>query len=77
MFDREMQYVAHTDRWLQDYKLEPTSLIGRGHYDVFPEIPQHWKEKHQRILAGATESCEFAVSAIDGALQEPLSSRRA
>jgi diguanylate cyclase (GGDEF)-like protein/PAS domain S-box-containing protein len=58
MFDREMRYVAHTDRWLQDYKLEPTSLIGRGHYDVFPEIPQHWKEKHQRILAGATESCE-------------------
>ena len=37
MFDREMRYVAHTDRWL-------TSLIGRGHYDVFPEIPQHWKE---------------------------------
>jgi diguanylate cyclase (GGDEF)-like protein/PAS domain S-box-containing protein len=58
MFDNEMRYVAHTDRWLQDYSLKPQSLIGRGHYDVFPEIPQHWRDKHQRILKGATERCD-------------------
>lgn len=58
MFDTEMRYVAHTDRWLRDYGLDDRSLVGLGHYEVFPEIPQHWKGKHQRILAGATESCE-------------------
>jgi PAS domain S-box-containing protein len=58
MFDTNMRYVAHTDRWLQDYHLDLGSLVGLCHYDVFPEIPQHWKAKHQRILAGATESCE-------------------
>lgn len=58
MFDKEMRYVAHTDRWLADYNLGTTDLTGRCHYDVFPEIPEHWKRKHQRILAGATEHCE-------------------
>ena len=58
MFDTEMRYVAHTDHWLHDYGLKEKSLVGRCHYDVFPEIPQCWKDKHRRILAGATESCE-------------------
>jgi diguanylate cyclase (GGDEF)-like protein/PAS domain S-box-containing protein len=55
MFDTEMRYVAHSDRWLQDYNLPDESLVGRDHYNVFPEIPPHWKDKHKRILAGATE----------------------
>lgn len=58
MFDTNMRYVAHTDRWLQDYHLDHSSLVGLGHYDVFPETPAHWKAKHQRILAGSTERCE-------------------
>jgi len=58
MFDNDMRYVAHTDRWLADYNIDDVSLIGRSHYDVFPEIPEHWKIKHRRILAGATERSE-------------------
>ena len=38
-----MRYVAHTDRWLHDYNLPDESLVGRSHYDVFPEVPEHWK----------------------------------
>ncbi|MEI9899903.1 MAG: PAS domain-containing protein [Hyphomicrobium sp.] len=57
MFDTDMQYIAYTDRWLHDYGLDDQSLIGRSHYDVFPEVPDHWREKHRRILAGATETC--------------------
>jgi diguanylate cyclase (GGDEF)-like protein/PAS domain S-box-containing protein len=56
MFDTDMRYIAYTDRWLHDYSLDSQSLIGRSHYDVFPEIPEHWRAKHKRILAGATES---------------------
>ena len=58
MFDTSMRYVAHTDRWLQDYNLDQDTLVGLCHYDVFPEISQQWRDKHLRILAGATESCE-------------------
>jgi diguanylate cyclase (GGDEF)-like protein/PAS domain S-box-containing protein len=67
MFDKDMRYVAHTDRWLEDYQLPQTSLVGLSHYDVFPEVLDHWREKHQRILAGATErSDEERFKRADG-----------
>ena len=68
MFDTDMRYIAYTDRWVRDYNLDAdVSLIGRSHYDVFPEVPEHWRQKHQRILKGATETrSEEAFKRSDG-----------
>lgn len=52
MFDREMRYLAHSNKWLEDYALQGQSIIGRNHYEIFPEIPQEWKVIHQRALQG-------------------------
>ena len=57
MLDRNMCYVQASRRWLTDYKLSGKDIIGRCHYDVFPDIPEQWKEIHRRVLAGAVESC--------------------
>lgn len=58
MFDRGMRYIAASQRWLSDFRLGNNDIIGRSHYDVFPDLPLRYKEVHQRCLAGAVESCE-------------------
>lgn len=58
ILDQNLCYVAASQRWRADYKLGDQPLIGRSHYEVFPEIPERWKAIHRRCLAGATERCE-------------------
>lgn len=52
MFDREMCYLAASNRWLTDFGLSDGNIIGRSHYEVFPEIGADLKELHRRGLAG-------------------------
>jgi diguanylate cyclase (GGDEF)-like protein/PAS domain S-box-containing protein len=58
MFDCDMRYLAASRRWLQDFGISSERLIGRSHYEVFPEIPDRWKVLHRRALAGEDLYCD-------------------
>ena len=69
MLDRNMRYVLASNRWIQDYRLKE-DIKGRSHYDLFPEISDHWKEVHQRGLAGETiRADEERFERADGTVQ--------
>ena len=69
MFDTDMRYLQVSDRFLTDYELEGQDLIGKSHYEVFPDLPVRWREAHRRILAGAVERCEEdSYVAADGSV---------
>ncbi len=52
MFDREMRYLALSQRWRGDYQLGDEEVLGLCHYAIFPEIGGVWKDIHRRGLAG-------------------------
>ncbi|MFA6920900.1 MAG: PAS domain S-box protein [Gallionella sp.] len=54
MFDRKMNYLASSGRWLAEYGRGYTDLTGHNHYEVHPDIPAEWKVVHQQALAGAS-----------------------
>ncbi len=53
--DREMNYIFASRKYYTDYQIEDDNIIGRNHYDVFPDLPQAWRAVHQRVLKGAVE----------------------
>ena len=58
MLDRDMRYLQVSDRWCVDFSLDSSQLLGRSHYEIFPDIPDRWKQLHRRALSGETLRAE-------------------
>ncbi|HKF46080.1 MAG TPA: PAS domain S-box protein [Terracidiphilus sp.] len=54
MFDRDMRYLQISDRWRTEYLRGGQEVLGRSHYETFPDMPERWKEVHRRGLQGET-----------------------
>jgi PAS domain S-box-containing protein len=55
VYDETLRYIAVSDRYLEDYNVKERDILGKHHYEVFPEMPQRWKDVHQRVLKGTIE----------------------
>lgn len=53
MFDREMNYLAASRRWIEEYGSGAQELTGRNYYEVHPDTAAQWRQLHQQALAGA------------------------
>lgn len=67
LVDRQLRYLIVSDRWLADFELGQRDIHGLSHYDVFSEVPDHWREQHRRCLAGeVVKSEEDSFRRLDG-----------
>jgi PAS domain S-box-containing protein len=58
MFDTEMNYIAASQRYIKDFRLNETNLAGKSHYEIFPELGEERIAIHRRCLKGAMEKSE-------------------
>lgn len=71
MLDKEMKYLAVSNRWKDEYKLNGREVIGESHYDVFADsMTESAKERYQRVLSGTIEKKEEELFTIKGYEQE-------
>ncbi|RQO75498.1 hypothetical protein DBR43_09135 [Pedobacter sp. KBW06] len=67
--DTEMRYLAVSEKWISMYDLDDKALIGKSHYEVFPEIEDRWKKIHADCLKGIdVQSGEDRFERIDGTI---------
>lgn len=59
ILDTELIFLYISDRFRRDYRVpDDETIVGRHHYDVFPDIPEKWRAVHRRALAGEVQSSE-------------------
>lgn len=56
--DRNMRYVYVSQRYLDEYNIKDRDIIGKHHYEIFPDIPQKWRDVHQKALEGIISSAD-------------------
>ncbi|HEY9234859.1 MULTISPECIES: sensor histidine kinase [Phenylobacterium] len=65
IFDREMRYLAASSRYLTEQGLPgETPIAGRAHYELFPEVPQRWRDIHAQALRDGAELSHEADSFV-------------
>ncbi len=70
MLDTNMCYLAHSKKWKIDYKIKDDDIIGKSHYEIFPEIGEEWRKDHQDCLSGKVlRSDEDKFERADGSVQ--------
>jgi len=71
MFDRNMKYIAVSQSWVNTYQLGSIeAVIGQSDYELFPNLPESWRQVHQQALAGNTiKADEDSFIMADGSIQ--------
>lgn len=67
--DRNLNYVYVSDRYCEMYNVSK-DILGKHHYEVFPDLPQKWRDVHQKSLKGETVSGDRdPITRSDGSIQ--------
>lgn len=52
VLDKDLNFKFVSDRFKEDYRIKNVDIIGKHHYEVFPELPERLRAVHQRTLRG-------------------------
>jgi PAS domain S-box-containing protein len=70
MLDLDMRYLAVSPRWMTDFHVGGQDIVGRSHYDIFPELLDATKVLHRRAMRGEViRSSDERFERADGSVQ--------
>ena len=50
--DKNLKYIYVSQSYLDQYEVTEKNIIGKHHYDVFPDLPEKWRDVHRCCLNG-------------------------
>jgi len=50
--DKNMNYIYVSQLYLEEYGIKDQNVIGKNHYEIFPDLPQKWRDIHKLALNG-------------------------
>ncbi len=56
--DRDLNYIYVSKQYLDQFHVKDRDVIGKRHYEVFPDLPQKLRDAHQRALRGEVSKGE-------------------
>ncbi|SHL75415.1 PAS/PAC sensor hybrid histidine kinase [Roseovarius litoreus] len=70
VLDRQMRYLAYSQRWAESHGLGDGDLRGRCHYELFGALPERWHHAHELALSGESVArAEDRIVHPDGRVQ--------
>lgn len=58
MFDTRMRYLAANRHFTSAFGLDSQDIVGRSHYELFPDLHANWRRLFDEALAGQTGRIE-------------------
>lgn len=58
MFDREMHYLLYSKRWMDDFQLTPSDMLGPTNFEMFPPLRSRWEAIKNACLQGTMQQGE-------------------
>ncbi|MBI9059096.1 MAG: PAS domain S-box protein [Labilibaculum sp.] len=52
VLDRNLKYLYVSQHFISEYRVKEKNIIGKHHFELFPEIPEKWRKIHQMALNG-------------------------
>ncbi|MBE9661354.1 PAS domain S-box protein [Mucilaginibacter myungsuensis] len=71
MLDNDMNYIAASNMWLDEFHIKEKNIEGVSYYSTFKNLSKERRERHQGVLKGAVIKVEEDVFQPD-ATQEPM-----
>ena len=61
IMDNQMNYMYASKKYLKDFRIRETNILGMNHYKVFPNMPELFKDVHRKVLAGEVINSEEEI----------------